>query len=74
MHVHLTPDQEAQLSVLARTAGCGPDEFAQEVLASYLKQEARFRSAVQLGREQIACGEGISHEDVVARFEKRYGA
>jgi predicted transcriptional regulator len=74
MQVPLTADQEALLCQLATTTGRAPDQLAQEVLGSYLEQEARFRAAVLLGREQMERGEGISHEDVVAHFEKRYGA
>lgn len=74
MEVHLTPDQESRLLELAAIQGRGADELAQEVLGSYLEHEERFRAAVQLGLDQAGRGELISHEDVRAHFEKRYGA
>lgn len=74
MEVRLTPNQEEMLRQLATIKGRAPDELARELLAGYLETEARLRAAVEQGREQIARGQGIAHEDVVARFEKRYGA
>ena len=74
MEVHLTPAQEATLQQLAAIRGRRPVELVQELLASYLEDEARVRTAVQLSREQIKQGEGIPHEKVVASFQKRYGA
>lgn len=74
MEVRLTPSQEATLEQLAMSMGRGPDELAQELLGRYLENEARIRAAVERGGGQIARGEGIAHEDVVAHFEKRYGA
>jgi len=49
MEVHLTPEQEAELSQLAVRKGRDPNTLAQEVLALYLKQVARFVEAVKRG-------------------------
>ena len=47
MDIHITqPDLEAKLTQSAGQQGRHPDELAQEVLAQYFDEEARFVAAV----------------------------
>jgi len=68
MEVHLTPEQEAELSKLATRKGRNANELAQEVIGFYLEHEARFIVAVKRGLESLDRGEYLSHEEVGARW------
>ena len=71
MVIHLTPEQEAQLSQLAANRGRrDADELAQEFLSRYLEEEARFIEAVRLGEAELERGEYLTHEEVGARIER----
>jgi predicted transcriptional regulator len=70
MEVHLTPEQEAELSELATRKGRDADKLAQEVLDFYLKHEARFVEAVKRGIASADRGDLIEHDDVLARINR----
>jgi len=72
MEVHLTPEQEAELSELATRKGRNANELAQEVIGFYLEHEARFIEAVKRGLESLDRGEYVSHEDVGARIDRLF--
>ena len=70
MEVPLTEDQITQLAQVAKAKGRTTDELAQEVLARYLEEEARFVEAVRLGEAQLERGEYLSHEEVGQRIKR----
>jgi predicted transcriptional regulator len=70
MEVHLTPEQEAELSELATRKGRDADTLAQEVLGFYLKHEARFVEAVKRGIASADRGDLIEHDDILARINR----
>jgi len=70
MEVPLTEDQITQLAQVAKAKGRTTDELAQEVLARYLEEEARFVEAVRLGEAQLERGEYVSHEEVGQRIKR----
>jgi predicted transcriptional regulator len=70
MEVHLTPEQEAELSELATRKGRDADTLAQEVLGFYLKHEARFVEAVKRGIASAERGDLIEHDEVLARIDR----
>ena len=72
MEVHLTPEQEAELSKLATRKGRNANELAQEVIGFYLEHEARFVVAVKRGLESLDRGEYVSHEEVGARIDRLF--
>jgi predicted transcriptional regulator len=49
MEVHLTTEQEAQLSQLAAQTGKAVEQLAQEAISRMLDEDARFRAAVRKG-------------------------
>ena len=69
MEVHLSVEQEAQLSRMAAQAGRGVDELAREAVDRYLTEEARFHAAVQAGQEAAARGDFIPVSEVWANVE-----
>jgi len=70
MEVHLSPEQEAELSELASSKGRDADTLAQEVLDFYLKHEARFVEAVKRGIATADRGDLIEHDEVLARINR----
>jgi predicted transcriptional regulator len=72
MELHLTPEQEAELSKLATRKGRNANELAQEVIGFYLEHEVRFIEAVKLGLESLDRGEYVSHEEVGARIDRLF--
>ena len=68
MEVHLSPEQEAELSELASRKGRDANTLAQEVLDFYLKHEARFVDAVKRGIASADRGDLIEHDELLARI------
>ena len=68
MQVHLTPQQEAELSDLATRKGRDTETLAREVLDFYLKHEACFIEAVKRGIVAADRGDLLEHDEVLARI------
>lgn len=74
MEVRLTPEQEAQLTQIARKAGTAPERLVTNVVARYLDEEARFLAAVEKGIAAADRGEFISEKEMDARLEAMFKA
>jgi predicted transcriptional regulator len=74
MEVHLTPEQEAQLSQIATKSGTDPERLVTSVVARYLDDEARFLAAVDKGLAAVERGEFIEEEEMDARLEAMFKA
>ena len=71
MEVHFSPEQEAQLELIARRDGkSGAEELLQEAALRILSEEARFRAAVLAGKAFADRGEFLEEEEMDALFEK----
>lgn len=70
MEVHFTPEQEAQLSQIARNSGIDTEHLVQDAALRLVDEDARFRAAVRRGIEQADRGELLDHSEVVARIER----
>jgi predicted transcriptional regulator len=74
MEVHLTPEQQAQLSQIAANAGTNPERLATNVVARFLDEEARFLAAVEKGLAAAERGEFIEEEEMNARLDAMFRA
>ena len=72
MEVHLTREQESQLSQLAQQTGRATDAFAQEAVSRFLEEEARFTAAVKSGEAQLERGEFVTHAEVGERLGRLF--
>jgi predicted transcriptional regulator len=72
MELHLTPEQEQELSQVAIRKGRRPSELAQEVIGFYLQHEARFVDAVRRGLKSADRGDFVEHEEVLARVDRLF--
>ena len=72
MELHLTREQQAQLTQLAQKSGTIPNELATRVVARYLEEESRFLAAVQKGIDAAERGEFIEEEEMDARLETMF--
>jgi len=70
MEVHITPEQEAQLSRVASHQGMNAQELAKNVLLRVIEDNERFLAAVQVGIDQAERGEFIAHEEVKERIDR----
>jgi predicted transcriptional regulator len=70
MEMHFTPELEARLTHAAAQQGRNPDELAQEILARYFEEEARFVEAVTRGEDALQRGEYLTHEQVGQRLQR----
>jgi predicted transcriptional regulator len=70
MEVHFTPEQEAQLSQIARNNGTDTEHLVQDAALRLVEEDARLRAAVRRGIEQADRGELLDHNEVVARIER----
>jgi predicted transcriptional regulator len=70
MEVHLTPEQEAQLSRIASPAGRETEQLVKDAVLRLLEQDARFRAAVREGIAQADRGEFIEEEEMDASIER----
>ena len=71
MEVHLSPEQEAQLSQLAARTGRDTTQLVQEAVDRLLDYDTWFIKEVEKGQAQAARGELIEHDEVIARIDKR---
>jgi predicted transcriptional regulator len=70
MEVHLSVEQEAELSRMADQTGKSADELAREAVDRYLTEEGRFRAGVQAGLDAAARGDFVPTSEVWARVER----
>ena len=70
MEVHFTPEQEAQLARIARTAGTNPEALVRTVALRLVESDARYRDTVLEGVAQADRGELIEEQEMDARFDQ----
>jgi predicted transcriptional regulator len=70
MEVHITPDQEAQLSDLAAKTGQGTDDLVQQAVEGLLAYNQWFKEQVRIGIDQLDRGEFIEEAEMDARVER----
>lgn len=70
MEVHFTPEQEAKLAQIARSAGTDAKELVKDAALRLLEEDARFRAAVREGIAQADRGQFIEEDEMDARFEQ----
>ena len=72
MHLNLTPEQEAQLSRLARHEGMNAEELAKHAVLRFIEDNERFLAAVQIGIDQADRGDFVSHDEVKERISRLF--
>jgi len=72
VEVHFTPEQQAQLALIATTAGTAPERLVTNVVTRYLDEEARFLSAVEKGIAAAERGGFIEEQEMDARLEAMF--
>jgi predicted transcriptional regulator len=70
MEVHFTPEQETQLSQLAREAGTDDERLVKDAALRLLAGESNFRAAVREGIAQAERDEWIVEREMDARLEQ----
>jgi predicted transcriptional regulator len=70
MEVHFTPEQEAQLSLMANQSGTDAEQLVRDAALRLLREDAGFREGVDRGIAAAERGEFVTHEEVWANVEK----
>jgi predicted transcriptional regulator len=70
MEVHFTPEQEAQLSQLARHAGTDTEHLVKDAALHLLEEDRRLREGVERGITAAERGEFVESDQVWANVEK----
>ncbi len=70
--MHFTPELQAKLESVAAGNRRGTDEYVQQLVESYVDHDAWFRRRVAKGLAQLDRGEFLTHEEVGARFQKKF--
>ena len=68
MEVHFTPEQEAELSRIAKHAGTNAERLVKDAALRLLEDEEDFRGAVEVGIAQADRGEFIEEEEMSRRL------
>ena len=71
MQVNFTPEQEAELSQIARHEGRNAEELAKDVLLRVIEHNQRHRAAVREGIAAAARGEFVEDKDVRLWLQER---
>ena len=71
MTLTVRPDLEKKLATVAGTMDRDPQTVLDEVVAGYVEDEAAFLAAVQEGKDAVARGEVIPHNEVFSKLEKK---
>jgi len=70
MEIPLSPDVQSKLARLAAERGRDAEVLAREAIERFVDYDEWFVNEVGKGLAQIARGEVLTHEEVVARLEK----
>ena len=60
----------AAVEAMAADLGISPRQLIGEMLARAVEDEADLLAAVEQGRAQIAAGQGLSHDELVADLQR----
>ena len=71
MQLNFTPEQEAQLSQIARHEGMNVEELAKDVLLRLIAHGERYRAGVREGIAAANRGELLEDDDVRLWLEER---
>ena len=70
MEISLTPELEARLTRIASTAGKGPSQILEELVADYVDHDEWFRGEVQKGVASLDAGNFVSDKEVRRQIEQ----
>jgi predicted transcriptional regulator len=74
MEVHFTPELQAKLDRVAAENSSEADQYVQQLVEHYLDHDVWFRQKVKTSLERLDRGEFITHEEMGARIEKKFGS
>jgi predicted transcriptional regulator len=70
MEVHFTPEQEAQLSEIARHSGTDAERVVKEAALRLLQEDEHFRTSVRKGLEQANRSQFVEEQEMEARIDR----
>lgn len=73
MEVHFTPELQAKLDRVAAENSSEADQYVQQLVEHYLDHDVWFRQKVKMSLDRLDRGEFLTHEEMGARIEKKFG-
>jgi predicted transcriptional regulator len=70
MEIRMTPEQEAQLALLAAHLQMDPHQLVMDAALRLIHEDNRFRAGVRKGIEEADRGEFIEETEMDARVER----
>jgi predicted transcriptional regulator len=74
MEVHFNPELQAKLDRVAAENSCEADQYVQQLVEHYLDHDVWFRQKVKTSLERLDRGEFLTHEEMGARIDKKFGS
>ena len=74
MEVHFAPELQAKLDRVAAENSSPPDVYVQQLVEHYLDHDVWLRQKVETSLERLDRGEFLTHEEMGARIDKKFGA
>jgi predicted transcriptional regulator len=74
MEVHFSPELQAKLDRVAAENSSGADHYVQQLVEHYLDYDVWFRQKVKTSLDRLDRGEFLTHEEMGARLEKKFGS
>jgi predicted transcriptional regulator len=74
MEVHFNPELQAKLDRVAAENSSEADQYVQQLVEHYLDHDVWFRQKVKTSLERLDRGEFLTHEEMGARIDKKFGS
>jgi predicted transcriptional regulator len=74
MEVHFSPELQAKLDRVAAENSSAADQYVQQLVEHYLDHDVWFRQKVKTSLERLDRGEFLTHEEMGARIEEKFGS
>jgi predicted transcriptional regulator len=74
MEVHFSAELQAKLDRVAAEHSSEADQYVQQLVEHYLDHDVWFRQKVKTSLERLDQGEFVTHEEMGARIEKKFGS
>jgi predicted transcriptional regulator len=65
---------QAKLDRIAAENSSEADQYVQQLVEHYLDHDVWLRQKVKKSLERLDCGELLTHEEMGARIEKKFGS
>lgn len=66
----ISPEVLATIQRMAAERGISPERFAGDIVREVAEEEAKLLADIERGRAEIARGEGLTHDELIASLRR----